>query len=216
MNRGVFSSFWKDCFTPCPLKRNQHTLPLDVGKGSPYGSRTASSPSCTRLPFPGGRPASIYLLAHSMLSGHALACSHTPLMFFLDQSLPLPRMLYSWDHPGTRKESLQRPTMGGSCQLQTEVWHPARGERFSANSKWHPLPTGAARPFFPKGTCGLRDRDHDNVSGPSSPPPCYIRLPYSLPPSPPLFHMLSPQEFLTTTTMRISLSVGLCQTPTWD
>lgn len=95
-------------------------------------------------------------------------------------------------------------------------WHPVRGERLPATCKWCPLPTGAARPFFPKGTCGLRDRDHDNVSGPSSPPPCYICFPYSLPPSLPPFHMLSPQEFPTTTTMRISPSVGLCQTPTWD
>lgn len=98
LNHGAFSNFWKDCLTPCPLKRNQHTLPLDVGEGSPYRSPTASSPSCTRLPFPGGRPASIYPSTPS----HAVRpCSgfHSPLVFFLDQSLPLPRILCSWDHP---------------------------------------------------------------------------------------------------------------------
>lgn len=199
-----------------PLEKEPaHTTPR-CGKREPLQEPHCLFPILHKAALSRRPPASIYLLAHSMLSGHALACSRVPLIFFLDQSLPLPRMLCSWDHPGTRKESLQRPTMDGSCQLQAEVWHPARGECLSANSKWHPLPTGAARPFFQKGICGLRDRDHDNVSGPSSPPPCYIHLPYSLPPSPPLFHMLSPQEFLTTTTMRISLSVGLCQTPTWD
>lgn len=98
LNYGAFSNFWKDCLTLCPLKRNQHTLPLDVGEGSPYRSPTAPSPSCTRLPFPGGRPASIYPSTPS----HAVRpCSgfHSPLVFFLDQSLPLPRILCSWDHP---------------------------------------------------------------------------------------------------------------------
>lgn len=118
--------------------------------------------------------------------------------------------------------------MGGSWELQAEVWHPAWGEHLPANCMMAPPSHRDSMGFsFQKGTCGLRNRDHGNMMGPSSPSPCYLCSPYS----PPLLHMLSHQEFLTVptaclvttaipvltlpTTGRISLSAA-SQTPTWD
>lgn len=161
-----------------PEKDRQTCLPRH-GEGRAYRSSTVSPPSCMRLPFPRSYGASICLLSHPMHSSGLLPL--TSCVLSGQVSAPTHDAMFLGS-PKRLDKSLRRPMMGGSCELQ-RCGTQLGGEQLSASCKMAPS-SHRASSSSQKGTCSLRDGDHNNRTGPSccySPTPCYLCLLYPAP-----------------------------------
>lgn len=132
-----------------PEKEPAHTT-LRCGEGEPLQEPHCLFPILHKAAF-SRRPSCLHLPSTPFHAVRQCSGFWSPLMFFLDQSLPLPRILCSWITQVTRKESLQRPTTGGSCSCRQKYGTQLGVSASQLTASGTPFPQGQQGPSSQRG-----------------------------------------------------------------